>query len=150
MAKLFQLLSLIKFEHTIFALPFALAAAVIAAHGVPAWATLGWIVLAMVGARSSAMGFNRIADRFIDAKNPRTASRELPAGTVKLWEAWALVVVATLVFIFAAAMLNPLAFSLSPVALLIIFGYSYAKRFTALSHIILGLALAIADRKSVV
>lgn len=142
--KLPLLLSLIKFEHTLFALPFALAAAVVAAHGLPPWSTLGWILLAMVGARSAAMAFNRIVDRKIDAANPRTARRELPAGLVSLRQAKALMGISTLVFIGAAAMLGPLTFILSPVALFIIFGYSYCKRFTSLSHLVLGLALGIA------
>lgn len=142
--KIFLLSSLIKFEHTLFALPFALASAVVAAHGLPAWSTLGWILLAMVGARSAAMAFNRIVDRRLDAQNPRTANRELPAGKVSLREAWALVGFSTLVFLGAAAMLNPLAFLLSPVALVIIFGYSLTKRFTSLSHLVLGLALGVA------
>ena len=136
--------SLVRFEHTLFAMPFALAAMVVAAGGWPAWSVCGWIVVAMVGARTAAMAFNRIADRKIDAKNPRTKMRELPNGKVKLWEAWALMLVAIALFIFAAWKLNPLALALSPVALIIVLGYSLTKRFTRFSHLVLGLALAVA------
>jgi 4-hydroxybenzoate polyprenyltransferase len=142
--KIAILLEMIKFEHTVFALPFALASAVVAALGIPAWSTIGWIILAMVGARSSAMGFNRIADWKIDALNPRTQNRAIPAGLVTLVEAWTLVIASAVLFILASAMLNLLALELSPVALVLIFGYSYAKRFTSASHLILGLCLAIA------
>ena len=144
MAKLAQLLSLIKFEHTLFALPFALAAAFVAAKGIPTLATLGWILLAMVGARSAAMAFNRIVDRKIDAENPRTKNRELPRGIVTIIEAWGIVFAGSVALIFAAWRLNPLAFALSPVALLVIFGYSFTKRFTSFSHLVLGLSLGIA------
>jgi len=142
--KIGLLLEMIKFEHTLFALPFALSAAVVAARGVPSLPVIGYILLAMVGARSAAMAFNRIADRQIDAANPRTKARELPRGAVALWEAWALMLASIAVFIFAAHQLNPLAFALSPIALMIILGYSLTKRFTSLSHFVLGLALAIA------
>lgn len=142
--KLATYASLVRFEHTIFALPFALSSAVVAARGVPALPTLGYILLAMVGARTSAMAFNRIADRRIDALNPRTKNRELPRGAVRLGEAWALMLVSICLFVFAAWSLNPLAFALSPVALVVVLGYSFAKRFTAFSHLILGLSLGIA------
>jgi 4-hydroxybenzoate polyprenyltransferase len=142
--KLLIILEMIKFEHTVFALPFALMAAAIAAKGFPAWNKLGWILLAMVGARSAAMTFNRIADQEIDAANPRTAKRALPAGIVKRTEAWIFTLVSIGLLVFSAYMLNPLALMLSPVALLVLLGYSYTKRFTALSHVVLGLALGIA------
>lgn len=142
--KLQTLLEMIKFEHTIFALPFALSAAIVAAKGFPPWGTLGWILLAMIGARAAAMGFNRIVDAKIDAANPRTRTRAIPAGQVSFPQAWGLVIISTLLFIFAAAMLNTLALILSPVALVIILGYSYTKRFTSFSHLVLGLALGLA------
>lgn len=135
---------MIKFSHSVFALPFALASAALAAREGFRWAQLGWIVLAMVGARSAAMGFNRLADHAIDARNPRTAGRELPRGVLRRREVWALVLISSAVLILAAAMLGPLCLALSPLALAIVFGYSYTKRFTALSHVVLGLALAIA------
>jgi 4-hydroxybenzoate polyprenyltransferase len=134
---------MIKFEHTLFALPFALAAAAIAArgHGL-SLARLGGIVVAMAGARTAAMGFNRIVDRHIDAQNPRTAKREIPAGAISLRAAWALTLVATGVFVAAAAALGPLCLALSPIALFFLYGYSFTKRFTALCHLFLGLAIA--------
>lgn len=138
------LLEMIKFEHTVFALPFALTAAVVAADGIPSWRILGWILAAMVGARSAAMAFNRIADRQIDAKNPRTANRAIPAGTVSVGAAWVFTIISAAIFVLAAAMLNRLALYLSPVALVVVLGYSYTKRFTSWSHLVLGLALGIA------
>jgi 4-hydroxybenzoate polyprenyltransferase len=134
---------MIKFEHTIFALPFALAAAAIAArgHGLSAVRVAG-IVVAMAAARTAAMGFNRIADRHIDAKNPRTARRELPAGAVTLRAAWTLTLASAAAFVLAAALLGPLCLALSPVALALLFGYSFTKRFTFLCHLFLGLAIA--------
>ncbi|HMC95203.1 MAG TPA: UbiA-like polyprenyltransferase [Polyangia bacterium] len=134
---------MVKFEHTLFALPFALAAAAIAArgHGLPA-ARLAGIVIAMAGARTAAMGFNRIVDRHLHARNPRTARREIPTGAISLAAAWTLTLVATAVFIAAAAALGPLCLALAPVALLFLFGYSFTKRFTALCHLFLGLAIA--------
>jgi 4-hydroxybenzoate polyprenyltransferase len=134
---------MIKFSHTVFALPFALAAAAIAAHG--HGITVGRlvaIVVAMVGARTAAMGFNRIADRHIDARNPRTAGRELPAGKVSLASAAVLTLASAALFVGAAAWLGPLCFALSPVALALVLGYSYTKRFTWLCHLFLGLAIA--------
>lgn len=137
-------LSLVTFAHTIFALPFALLAAVLAARGVPPLPTLFWILVAMVGARSAAMAFNRIADRDVDAVNPRTKSRDIPAGRVSVREASVFCALSAAVFVFAASRLNPLCLALSPVALAVVLGYSYAKRATALSHLVLGLGLAIA------
>lgn len=136
---------MIKFSHSVFALPFALASAALAAReGGATLVQVAWIVVAMVGARSAAMGFNRLADQDIDARNPRTAGRELPAGQLRRGEVWAFVLVSAGALVLAAAMLNPLCLALSPLALAIVFGYSYAKRFTALAHLVLGLALAIA------
>src|SRR4051794_1540538 len=134
---------MVKFSHTVFALPFALAAAAIAArgHGITVGRLVA-IVLAMVGARTAAMGFNRIADRHIDARNPRTAGRELPAGKVSLASAALLTVASAALFVGAAAWLGPLCLELSPVALALVLGYSYTKRFTWLCHLFLGLAIA--------
>jgi 4-hydroxybenzoate polyprenyltransferase len=134
---------MIKFSHTVFALPFALAAATIAAvgHGITIGRVVA-IVLAMVGARTAAMGFNRIVDRHIDAKNPRTAGRELPTGQVSLFTAWAMTAASIALFLAAAAWLGPLCLKLAPVALALVLGYSYTKRFTWLCHLILGVAIA--------
>ena len=143
-SKIGVMLEMIKFEHTIFALPFALTSMMLAANGMPKLSVLGWILLAMVGARSSAMAFNRIADLRLDKLNPRTAKRALPKGILTVAEVWAFTVVAAGLFVFAAWSLNPLAFALSPVALVVIMGYSYTKRYTNLSHLVLGLALGIA------
>ncbi len=140
------ILEMIKFEHTVFMLPFALMAAVIAGHH--DWLLfarkLPWILLAMVGARSAAMAFNRIVDSRYDALNPRTAARAIPAGLLSVPQVTVFTVVASLLLVFAAGMLNPLAFALSPVAIGLALGYSYTKRFTAFSHFFLGLALAVA------
>lgn len=136
------MLEMIKFEHTVFALPFALMGAFLAARGLPGVAVFGWIVLAMVGARTSAMGFNRIVDCKFDRANPRTAERALPAGAVGLPEAWAMVVGAALLFFFACYQLNRLTFLISPLALGLTFFYSLTKRFTWLCHLVLGCALA--------
>lgn len=141
--KLRTTLEMIKFEHTLFALPFAFLGAILAANGLPEWRTLLWITVAMAGARSAAMTFNRIVDRDIDAQNPRTANRELPSGKLSLSFAWMFLMVSVSVFLFAAYSLNWLAFALSPIALLSVLGYSYAKRFTAFAHLFLGWALAI-------
>jgi 4-hydroxybenzoate polyprenyltransferase len=142
--KLKTTLEMIKFEHTLFALPFAFLGAILAANGWPEWLTMFWITVAMVGARSAAMTFNRIVDRDIDAQNPRTANRELPTGKLSLGFAWFFLYVSIAVFVFASYSLNWLTFVLSPVALICILGYSYAKRYTAFSHLLLGLALSIA------
>lgn len=139
-----DLLEMIKFSHTVFALPFALTGMVLAAGGLPGVGTLFWIVAAMVGARTAAMAWNRIADATIDARNPRTADRHLPAGTVRPGEAWVLTLAGVVLMELAAWALNPLCLALSPLALLVLFGYPYAKRFTALCHYLLGLALAAA------
>jgi len=135
---------MIRFSHSVFALPFALASAVIAAGSGISWRRVAWILVAMVGARSAAMGFNRLADQDLDARNPRTAGRELPRGAISRAEVWVFVVASAATLVAAAAMLNPLCLALSPLALLVVFGYSYTKRFTALSHVFLGLALALA------
>ncbi len=141
--KLKTTLAMIKFEHTLFALPFAFLGAILAANGLPTWQQILWITVAMFGARSAAMTFNRIVDRDIDAKNPRTAGRELPSGKLSVGFAWAFLYVSIGVFLLASYSLNWLTFALSPVALICVLGYSYAKRFTAAAHILLGLALAI-------
>ena len=141
--KLKTTLAMIKFEHTLFALPFAFLGAVLAANGLPTWWQILWITVAMVGARSAAMTFNRIVDRDIDAANPRTANRELPTGKLSVGFAWVFLYIAIGVFLLASYMLNWLTFALSPVALLFVLGYSYAKRFTAFAHLLLGAALAI-------
>jgi 4-hydroxybenzoate polyprenyltransferase len=137
-------LELVKFSHTIFALPFALGAMLISANGLPEWNIVGWVLLAMVGARTAAMGFNRIVDRHIDAQNPRTANREIPAGKIQVWQAALLVIISSALFIFAAWSLNLLAFWLSFPTLALLLGYSYCKRFTSLAHFVLGLCLGIA------
>jgi len=137
--------SLIRFSHTVFALPFALAALVLAWPMHPLTpGTFFWILVAMVGARSAAMGFNRLVDRKFDALNPRTRGWELPQGTVKVWETVLLTALASLVFVYAAHRLNDLCFALSPIALAIVFFYSLTKRFTWTSHLFLGVALALA------
>lgn len=137
-------LSFIKFEHTVFALPFALMALLVASDGRPAPRTLLWVLVAMVGARSAAMAFNRLVDRTHDAANPRTADRHLPQGTISAAGAAIFTVLAAALLVVAAWQLNPLCLKLSPVALLVTLGYSYTKRFTALSHLVLGLGLGIA------
>lgn len=145
--KLRSLLEMIKFSHTIFAFPFALIGVVLAAKAngaPPTMAQLLWVCLAMVGARSGAMGLNRLLDARIDALNPRTAQRHIPAGKVAVWEAWLLVVASFALLVIAAWMLNPLCFYLSPVALFFLVLYSFAKRFTAYAHVILGLCLGAA------
>jgi 4-hydroxybenzoate polyprenyltransferase len=140
--------SFIRFSHSVFALPFALAGALLAIRGRSPWVFLAgpfiWILIAMVAARSAAMGFNRIVDARLDALNPRTANRELPRGRVTLREAVAFVAMASIVFIVAAWRLNPICFALSPVALGIVFWYSLAKRYTTWTQLFLGLAMAVA------
>jgi 4-hydroxybenzoate polyprenyltransferase len=135
---------MIKIEHTLFALPFAFLGAVLAANGLPTLHQLVWITLAMVGARSTAMAFNRIADREYDALNPRTATRALPAGLLSVGFVWVFTVMSAVLFFVAAAMLNRLALILAPAALASIVLYSYSKRWTLLSHVVLGWCLAIA------
>ena len=137
-------LDLIKFEHTIFALPFALISLLVASNGRPAWSVLLWVLVAMVGARSAAMAFNRLVDARIDAANPRTSDRHIPAGTISAKGTGLFVVLAAALLVLAAYMLNPLCFYLSPVALLVVLGYSYMKRFSPLAHLVLGLGLGIA------
>ena len=134
---------MIKFEHTLFALPFAFLGAILAANGLPTWWQILWITVAMFGARSAAMTFNRIVDRDIDAANPRTAGREIPSGKLSVGFAWIFLYVSIGIFLLASYSLNWLTFALSPIALIFVLGYSYAKRFTAFAHLILGLALAI-------
>ena len=137
-------LELVKFSHTIFALPFALSAMLVAAHGWPSARVFWWILAAMIGARTAAMGFNRIVDRQIDARNPRTARRELPSGAVSLQGAITLVALAATLFFIAAWQINLLALALAPLTLATLFFYSFCKRFTSLSHFVLGLCLGIA------
>lgn len=135
---------MIKIEHTLFALPFAFLGAFLAAHGFPNWDKILWITLAMVGARSAAMAFNRLADRHFDAENPRTAMRALPAGLVSVEFVWVFIIGSALLFFTAAASLNRLTLWLSPVALGSVLLYSYTKRFTSFSHLVLGWCLSIA------
>ena len=134
----------IKIQHTVFALPFAVMSAFLAAGGMPEVEQLIWIVVCMVGARSAAMAFNRIVDARFDAKNLRTRERALPSGQVSIRSYWAFLIASSILFVFSAWMLNPLAFYLSSVALVIVFFYSLTKRFTAFSHFWLGLAISIA------
>jgi len=135
---------MIKIEHTLFALPFAFLGAVLAAGGLPTALQVIWIVLAMIGARSAAMAFNRIADRSFDARNPRTATRAIPAGLLTVSFVWAFTIASALLFLFAAAMLNRLTLILAPVALGSVLLYSLTKRWTQLSHLVLGWCLSIA------
>jgi 4-hydroxybenzoate polyprenyltransferase len=142
-------LDMIKFEHSVFALPFALTGALLAVRE-DGFETAGlavklvWIVVAMVGARSAAMAFNRLLDQDIDARNPRTATRHLPAGLLGRGFAWAFTAVSAAIFLLAAWQLNELCLKLAPLALAVVMGYSYTKRFTSLSHVVLGIALGIA------
>ncbi len=142
--KISVLLEMIKFKLTIFAMPFAFTGAFLAAGGVPDLLVFLWIILAMVGARTSAMGFNRIIDWKFDAANPRTEKRAIPAGEVNLKEAWLMVIIAALLFFFSCYQLNRLTLLLSPLALGLTFFYSLTKRFTSLCHLVLGVALAFA------
>src|SRR5688500_7139103 len=135
---------MIKIEHTLFALPFAFLGALLAANGLPSPWQILWIVVAMVGARSAAMAFNRIADRHFDAKNPRTASRALPAGLLSVGFVWAFTVAAAALFVFAASMLNRLTLLLPPVALASVLLYSFTKRWAQFSHLVLGPCLSFA------
>ena len=135
---------MIRFSHSVFALPFALTAAVLAGRDGITGRQVFWIVVAMVGARSAAMGMNRLTDHALDARNPRTAGRELPRGVLSRGEVWFFVLLSAAVLVLASAMLNAVCLALSPLALAIVFGYSYTKRFTSLSHLVLGLALAVA------
>ncbi len=147
--RLLLTLEMIKFEHSVFALPFALTGALLAFREIHApgrllAVKLAWIVVAMVAARSAAMAFNRILDRDIDSKNPRTRSRHLPAGILTARFAWGFVAASILVFLLAARALNPLCLKLAPLALAVVFFYSFTKRFTSFSHLVLGFSLGIA------
>jgi len=142
--KLRVILAMIRFEHTVFALPFAFTGAFLAAGGLPPWEKMGWILLAMVGGRSAGLGFNRIFDRRYDALNPRTRSWALPSGLVSLAEAVGFTLASLALMFFAAAMLNPLCLKLAPAAAAILVGYPFAKRYTWLAHLFCGLVLAIA------
>jgi len=136
---------MVKFPHSVFALPFALAgAALAAAEAGVAWHQVFWILVAMIGARNAAMGFNRLADHALDARNPRTAERDLPRGRLSRRAVWLFTILLSLLFVIAAFQLNTMCGLLSPLALGIVFAYSYTKRFTWASHLVLGLALAIA------
>lgn len=137
-------LKMIKISHSVFALPFAFTGAVLAAGGVPSGRQIFWIVVAMVGARSGAMGLNRIIDRAIDRENPRTSSREIPSGKIRLRDARLFTAFSLGLLVFAAYELNPLCFRLSPLAVLVLVVYSYTKRFTWLSHFVLGAAISLA------
>ena len=137
-------LEMIKFSHTVFALPFALAGALLAAQGMPAPEKLFWIVLAMVGARTAAMGLNRLIDANIDARNPRTAGRAIPAGLIGKGMTLAFVLLSLALLLLAAHRLNPLCLMLSPLAVFFLVLYSYCKRFTSLAHVVLGICLAAA------
>src|SRR5438093_11142404 len=141
--KLLATLEMIKFEHSVFAMPFALTGAMLAVHGWPPWRQVFWLIVAMVGARSAAMTFNRIADLNFDRANPRTRQRALPAGRLSLRFAAGFMVISSALLVLAAFELNRLAFALSPVALAILLVYSYTKRFTVLSHLVLGFCLGM-------
>jgi 4-hydroxybenzoate polyprenyltransferase len=144
-ARLRTYASFVRFSHSVFALPFAFAGALLAAQQAPlTWRKVAWILVAMVGARSAAMGFNRLADARIDALNPRTAMRELPRGVMTGREAAVFVIAASALFVFAAWQLNPICLALSPVALAIVFWYSLAKRYTTWTQLFLGFAMAVA------
>jgi 4-hydroxybenzoate polyprenyltransferase len=137
--------SFVRVSHSVFALPFALAGALLAAqHSAVTWGAVGWILVAMVAARSAAMGFNRLVDARMDALNPRTATREIPRGAMSIREATIFVALSAAAFVAASWKLNPLCFALSPVALVIVFWYSLAKRFTTWTQLFLGLAMAVA------
>lgn len=142
--KLGILLEMIKFKHSVFALPFALMAVCLAAEGLPSFSLLFWVILAMVGARTAAMTFNRIADQRFDAANPRTAGRALPAGLVSARDSWLLLLFAAALFFFACAMINRTTLIMAPFALGLCLFYSLTKRFTSLCHLVLGVALALA------
>jgi 4-hydroxybenzoate polyprenyltransferase len=142
-AKLRATLEMIRFEHSIFALPFALTGAMLAVRGWPTWWQVLWLIVAMVGARSAAMTFNRIADLKLDALNPRTRMRALPTGQISLRFALGFTLLSCALLVTAAHELNPLAFKLSPLALAVLIAYSYTKRFTVLSHLVLGACLGM-------
>lgn len=142
--KIVIFLEMIKFSHTIFALPFALTGALLAAGGLPSRQQIFWIILAMVGARTAAMAMNRLIDAGIDARNPRTAGRALPAGLISRGMTLFFIIASTALMFCAAYMLNPLCLKLAPIALFFLVLYSYCKRFTALAHVVLGICLAAA------
>ncbi|HEV2488128.1 MAG TPA: UbiA-like polyprenyltransferase [Terracidiphilus sp.] len=144
LSKIRTTLEMIKWEHSIFALPFALTAVLLAANGLPGWRTVAWILVAMVAARSCAMAFNRWADADLDAANPRTSNRAIPAGSLSRQFVLGFTVVMALVFVAAAAELNRLTLYLSPLVLTVLLSYSYMKRLTRWSHLVLGLALGLA------
>lgn len=141
-------LDMIKFEHTIFALPFAFMGALLGSitiHGqFPSWAEIGWVLLAMFGARSAAMGLNRVIDKTFDKNNPRTAMRAIPAGLISAKEAWLFIVISFILLFLAASQLDPLAIKLFPIAVFFLVFYSYTKRFTWLCHLFLGLTIGLA------
>jgi 4-hydroxybenzoate polyprenyltransferase len=142
--KILLYLRMIKFSHSVFALPFAFTGAFLAASGIPSLSKLFWIIVAMVGARSGAMGLNRIIDRNIDALNPRTAGREIPSGKIKVTDAWIFTLISFAVLLVAAYNIDESCFKLSPLAVSILIFYSFTKRFTWLSHLILGMAISAA------
>jgi len=144
--RLLTYLSFVRFSHSVFALPFALAGALLATRHAPpvTWPRVVWILIAMVAARSAAMGFNRLVDARLDALNPRTANRELPRGAMTMGEAAAFVAAASALFLFASWRLSPLCFVLAPIALAVVFWYSLAKRYTSYTQMFLGLAMAVA------
>ena len=142
--KLRIFLEMIKFTHTVFALPFALTGALLAAGGFPSVRQTIWIILAMVGARTAAMAMNRLIDAEIDARNPRTSGRAIPAGLLGSGLTLFFIIASTALMLFSAAMLNPLCLKLSPIALFFLVLYSYCKRFTSLAHVVLGVCLAAA------
>ena len=142
--KIKTLYDLVRFEHTIFALPFAYLGMVMAVKGVPGFHYWLWVTLAMAGARTAAMGFNRLIDREIDARNPRTANRHLPRKVVSVSSVWVMVIVSLVLLEYSAFQLNQLCVYLSPVVVFLLWGYSYCKRFTWLTHFVLGLVEAAA------
>ncbi|WMT42686.1 UbiA-like polyprenyltransferase [Paenibacillus sp. D2_2] len=146
--KTITFLQMIKFEHTVFALPFAFMGALLGSvainHVLPTWAQIGWVLMAMFGARSAAMGLNRLIDRVSDAKNPRTKGRAIPAGLLKIGEVIAFIIFSFALLFWAAAELEPLSFKLLPIAVVMLVLYSYTKRFTWLCHVVLGLTVALA------
>lgn len=144
MKSFFAFIKMIKLEHSLFALPFAFVGMILAANGLPSWNVILWVVVAMVGARSAAMGVNRYADAEIDARNPRTASREIPAGNISKKATLFYILVSLALYFTAAFMLNRLTVVLSPIPVLIFILYAYAKRFTNFCHVILGIALGLA------
>lgn len=148
MRKLGIFLQMIKFEHTIFALPFAFMGSLLGAvtinHSLPTWAQIGWVLMAMFGARSAAMGLNRLIDRASDAKNPRTANRAIPAGLLKISEVMIFIIASFALLFWASSQLNSLSMKLLPIAVVMLVLYSYTKRFTWLCHVVLGLTIALA------